>query len=129
MHVDLCKNNLQDEGAKILASAIRHSTSLIHLDLCQNGISPNGAKKIFKALTNNNSVISLKIGNSENVNRNRLSVRAVPDLNKYLISSQVLQFLDLRSTNLTDAGLSLLCEGLPACKTLDLLNLAKNDIT
>lgn len=53
----------------------------------------------------------------------------MPKLNKLLDVSQILQFLDLRSTNLTDAGLTLLCEGLILCPTLFNLNLAKNDIT
>ena len=128
-HLDLAKNNLGDEGAEIIARVVQNNMSIIHLDLSQNNITPKGAKKVFKALRNNISLISIKIGNTENVNRNRLNPMAVPKLNKMLEASQILQFLDLRSTNLTDAGLSLLSEGLPLCPTLFVLNLAKNDIT
>mmetsp|Transcript_24080 Transcript_24080/g.32290 ORF Transcript_24080/g.32290 Transcript_24080/m.32290 type:complete len:279 (+) Transcript_24080:141-977(+) len=69
------------------------------------------------------------MGNAENVNKNRLSVLAVPKLNELLQKSKIMQFLDLRSTNLTDAGLAMLVEGLPFCSTLFNLNIAKNDIT
>ena len=74
-------------------------------------------------------MISLFLGNTENVNRNRLGVSTVPSLNAMLTASQTLQFLDLRSTNLTDSGLQLLCEGLVCCPSLFHLNLAKNDLT
>ena len=56
-------------------------------------------------------------------------MQTVPKLNDMLRAGQVLQFLDLRSTNLTDAGLSLLCDGLVHCQALFFVNLAKNDIT
>lgn len=88
-----------------------------------------GAKNICKSLTGHPSLVSIKLGNTENVNRNRLGVQAVPKLNELLSSSQVLQFLDVRSTNLTDTGLILLCEGLSRCPALFHLNLAKNEIT
>jgi hypothetical protein len=47
----------------------------------------------------------------------------------FLKSSQILSFLDLRSTNLTDAGLIALCDGLVGNLTLFHINLSKNDIT
>jgi len=47
----------------------------------------------------------------------------------FIRSSQILSFLDLRSTNLTDAGLIALCEGLIGNQTLFHINLSKNDIT
>ena len=53
----------------------------------------------------------------------------MPKLNKFLQTTKILSMLDLRSTNLMDAGVILLCDGLLACKTLFHLNLAKNDIT
>ena len=84
---------------------------------------------MFKALASNFSIISLKIGNIENVNKNKVGVKAVPKLNMFLKSSQILSFLDLRSTNLTDAGLIALCDGLIDNITLFNLNLSKNDIT
>ena len=61
--------------------------------------------------------------------KNKLGVRAVPKLNNFLRQSQILNFLDLRSTNLTDAGIELLSAGLVDNQTLLYLNLSKNDIT
>ena len=45
------------------------------------------------------------------------------------MASQILSFLDLRSTNLTDAGLVFLCKGLKGNHTIETLSLSKNDIT
>ena len=108
-HVDLSKNNLQDEGLDSLMRVIKNNTSIIHLDLTQNNITTRGAKKAFKSLASNLSLISLRIGNVENVSKNKVGVKAVPKLNKLIRASQILSFLDLRSTNLTDAGLIVLC--------------------
>ena len=63
------------------------------------------------------------------MSKNRVGVKAVPKLNKFLQASQILSFLDLRSTNLTDAGLTLLCQGLRGNLTIENLSLSKNDIT
>ena len=84
---------------------------------------------MFKSLIGNNSLISLNLGNIENINKNKVGLKAVPSLNEYLKSSTVLTFLDLRSTLLADKGLELLCEGLKDNKTLLVLNISKNDIT
>ena len=108
-HVDLSKNNLQDEGLESLMRVIKNNTSIIHLDLTQNNITTRGAKKAFKSLTSNFSLISLRIGNVENVSKNKVGVKAVPKLIKLIQTSQILSFLDLRSTNLTDPGLIILC--------------------
>ena len=108
---------------------VKNNQNIIHLDLTQNNITTRGTKKVFKALCSNFSLISLKIGNEENVSKNKVGSKAVPKLNNLLKTSQVLSFLDLRSTNLTDSGLTLLADGLLANRTLLCLNLSKNDIT
>lgn len=77
----------------------------------------------------NVSVISLRLGNMENDSKNKIGAKAVPKLNMFIKSSQVLSFLDLRSTNLMDEGLALLSDGLVGNRTLFHLNLSKNDIT
>ena len=43
--------------------------------------------------------------------------------------STILSFLDLKSTNLTDAGLIVLTDGLAGNRSILHLNLSKNDIT
>ena len=128
-HVDLSTNNLQDAGVETLCRVIKSNKSIMHLDLMQNNITSKGVKKLFKALTNNVSLVQLKIGNTENVSKNRINIKAVKKLNTFLKTSKTLCFLDLRSMNLTDSGLSMLCDGLTDNKTLFNLNLSKNDIT
>ncbi|ETV66601.1 hypothetical protein H257_17031 [Aphanomyces astaci] len=44
--VDLSKNQMSDEGATCLATALRSNTSIQHLDLRLNGISEIGAEKV-----------------------------------------------------------------------------------
>ena len=128
-HLNICKNNIRDKGVDVLMQVVRYNQNLIHLDLTQNNITSIGAKKVFKNLTGNNSIISLNLGNIENINKNKVGLKAIPSLNEYLKASTVLTFLNLRSTLLTDQGLALLCEGLKDNKTLLVLNIAKNDIT
>ena len=128
-HLDLRKNNLGDLGVKHLMHVVKSNNSLVHLDLAQNKISTKGAKKVFKALAVNKSLISLRVGNIENDSKNQVGLKAVPSLNHFVQSSQILTFLDLKSTNLTDAGLAMLCQGLIGNQSIFNLNLSKNDIT
>ena len=80
VHINLSKNLLKDEGVEEIMRQVKHSYSIIHLDLQQNNITSKGAKKIFKGLISNNSVISLKVGNIDNIQKNKIGLKAVPKL-------------------------------------------------
>jgi Ran GTPase-activating protein (RanGAP) involved in mRNA processing and transport len=43
----LGKNNIKDEGVKVLSSYLSHSTSLVSLDLTSNSVGPDGARSLF----------------------------------------------------------------------------------
>ena len=57
---------------------------------------------MFKSLYGNNALISLKIGNVENIQKNKIGMKAVPKLVELLQMSAVLSFLDVRSTVISD---------------------------
>lgn len=78
--IDLKKNNLEDEGAKILIKAIAKSKSVVHLDLSSNSITHKGAKKIFSNLLTNCALVSLKLGSIDGVNKNKVGQKGVVHL-------------------------------------------------
>jgi hypothetical protein len=78
--LDLKKNLLGDEGAKVLMKAVSRSKTLVHLDLSSNAITPKGAKKIFKMLLPNLSLISLKIGSIDSIQKNKVGHKGIANL-------------------------------------------------
>ena len=73
-----------DIGVEMLIRVIKNHSSIIHLDLTQNNITTRGSKKVFKSLASNFSLISLRMGNIDNVSKNRVGYKAVPKLNKFI---------------------------------------------
>ena len=73
-----------DIGVEMLIRVIKNHTSIIHLDLTQNNITTKGSKKVFKSLASNISLISLRMGNIDNTSKNKVGVKAVPKLNKFI---------------------------------------------
>ena len=72
--LNLSKNQIKDQGATKLCRLLR-KTALIHLDIGQNKITTNGFGVIFKTLETNIHLISLKLGNDESSNINKLGVQ------------------------------------------------------
>ena len=66
-HLNLRKNQLCDEGVKVLIKAAAKSRSIVHLDLSSNSLTHIGAKKVFKSLLKNQSIISLRLGSIDSV--------------------------------------------------------------
>ena len=94
-HINLSKNNLKDEGVEAIMKQIKKSKSIVHVDLQQNNITAKGAKKIFNSLVGHETVISLKVGNIDNIMKNKVGMKAIPKLVKLVKESQVLTFLDI----------------------------------
>lgn len=110
LSLDLHKNNLGDEGVRLLMSEIRHSQSIIYLNLASNEITNEGMITIFKALQENESVISLNLSTIDGVARNRISATGILELKRMLQHNHFLEQLDLSSIGLGNEGLIALCE-------------------
>ena len=74
VHINLAKNNFRDQGVEEIMRVVKYNPNVIHLDLMQNNLTPNGSKKVFKSLIGNSSLISLKMGNIENTQKNKIGI-------------------------------------------------------
>ena len=63
--IDLSKNLIGDEGAKIIGEALCSVQSVISLNLCSNSISPAGGAELIKLLVYNYSLIDLNLSSHE----------------------------------------------------------------
>ena len=74
VHINLAKNNFRDQGVEEIMRVVKYNPNVIHLDLMQNNLTPKGSKKVFKSLIGNSSLISLKMGNIENTQKNKIGI-------------------------------------------------------
>lgn len=105
--LSLAKNQLKDQGAAKLCALLR-KTSIIHLDISCNKITSSGFGAIFKSLETNCTLVSLRIGNDDSQNLNKLGVQGCAYL-KTLLGRQaanggVLAELNLRWLSIGDNG-------------------------
>ncbi len=84
MSLDLHKNNLGDEGIRLLMSEIRHSKSIVELNLASNEITNDGMIIIFKALQENESITTLNLSTIDGVARNRVTTSGILELKRML---------------------------------------------
>jgi hypothetical protein len=61
-HLVMCENNLVDEDAKPIASALRHTSSLQYLDLSQHKFTYQGIQQLCDAVAQCTSLVSLDLG-------------------------------------------------------------------
>lgn len=57
----LASNRTGHYGAKAIGNALSKNRTLVHLDMTRNDIDDNGLKMIAESLENNNILISLKL--------------------------------------------------------------------
>lgn len=57
----LCSNKCGHYGAKAIANAIANNQTLIHLDMTRNDIDDNGLRMIAEALKENTTLVSVKL--------------------------------------------------------------------
>ncbi len=72
--LNLARNNIDDDGAAVIASMLKHSKLLKNLDLSWNNIRREGAVALFGAINGNSCLESLDvgynaIGSSQDTNR------------------------------------------------------------
>ncbi|CAH3044877.1 unnamed protein product [Porites evermanni] len=125
--LDLQGNNIIDEGAKHLATALTHTNCKLNsLDLSHNNITDEGVKHLATALTHTNCKL-----NSLNLYNNNITDEAVKHLATALTHTNCkLNSLDLRGNNITDEAVKHLATALTHTDcTLNSLNLGYNNIT
>jgi len=128
IHLNLSKNSIGDYGARCIAGALRENTTIIHVDLSNNAICYEGAAEIFEMLAENENIVSLKLNSLEGLNRNRIDVRGMRPISNCLKQNQILQFLDLSGSSITNEGLMYLADGLEHNRSLVSLNISDNEL-
>lgn len=108
--LNLCKNRMNGEGAKLLANALEHNTSLKTLDLSSCSIGVAGILALKKALANNKSIEEL------NLYRNIIDVDGARCMKFILENNTTLKFIDLGHNRLRKTGVKELVSGILANK-------------
>jgi Ran GTPase-activating protein (RanGAP) involved in mRNA processing and transport len=79
--VKLGKNQLGDEGAKLFADALRHSSTIVSLDVSSNLIGAEGGHCLLGSLLDNCSLIDINLSSNEGgLQRNTLGSFGVKPL-------------------------------------------------
>uniref|UniRef100_F6Y1L3 NLR family pyrin domain containing 13 n=1 Tax=Equus caballus TaxID=9796 RepID=F6Y1L3_HORSE len=122
-HLNLRKNNLGDEGVKVLCKALSHlDCNLQNLDLSDCSFTTESCGELANVLKHNHNVKILDIGNND------VQDDGVKRLCKVLKHSNcALNTLGLEKCNLTPACCQPLSSVLRSCKSLVNLNLLGND--
>ncbi|KAM3140563.1 hypothetical protein pb186bvf_007375 [Paramecium bursaria] len=126
--LNLSKNNLQDEGLKIITELMRDNTSICHLDISSNNITPQGAQEFFNELFNIHSIYSVDISCKDGLNRNKISVRGCEPLEIILKHNHPIQFLNLKGCQIQQTGFECIMAGLQVNSNLQYLNVSHNDL-
>eukprot|EP00826_Nyctotherus_ovalis_P027025 TRINITY_DN2107_c0_g2_i1.p1 TRINITY_DN2107_c0_g2~~TRINITY_DN2107_c0_g2_i1.p1 ORF type:complete len:299 (-),score=77.82 TRINITY_DN2107_c0_g2_i1:896-1792(-) len=113
---------------EILARGIARAHSLIHLDLRSTAMRTEAADSLFRALCENKSLVCLSLGNVRGQHRNLLAGRAMAGIEKYLRSSVLLTFLDLKGAGVGNEGALHVLNGLLGNRSVKALNLCMNNI-
>lgn len=128
--LNLCANNLGDEGAVTLANGLTFCSNLESLYLGLNKIGEDGIVALSNALANNQS---LKLLHFSDIlvcpSRNVVNDNAALAFSNLFIKCKQLQSLAFRDCELTNAGLAFLTKGLQHCSNLRMLDLSGNSVS
>ena len=123
-HLKMPYNNLGDEGMSALSHAISANKSIVYVDLRQNSITPRCARALYIMLAKNVSIVTLKLGSLAGSQRNRIGTDGCSGLaNAFRRNQCLIQYLDLKASSITSAGVMGLVEALKHylyLRTLDL---------
>lgn len=128
--LDLCGNQIRDQGASAIAEMLAHNRSLTRLDLKSNDIGVEGAVAIFEALNMNSTLTDLDLGIPAVGGgvRNRLGAKAVEKLSSLLKSNRSLFHLSLHGTGMGVEGSRVFSQGFSLNTSLRRLNLGLNQL-
>eukprot|EP00049_Salpingoeca_infusionum_P015743 m.308843 g.308843 ORF g.308843 m.308843 type:complete len:1299 (-) comp15942_c1_seq18:2571-6467(-) len=104
--IDLRWNAIKDEGMVHLANVISLHPSLQELNFYENSIGPVGAKHLAEALETNSSVLSIDLSG------NKIADEGLAELAKSLCKNTTLESISLKSTDISHAGVSALVKTL-----------------
>ena len=105
-HINLSKNVILKEGAKLLAPSLEYNKNLISLDLSHTKIGVSGMVQISLALLKNNTLRHL------NLYRNIIDVDGARSLGRLLKVNTSLEFLDVGHNRIRQTGLRAIVDGI-----------------
>jgi len=120
--LDLSKNKIGVEGAKLIGEALKTNTTLTELDLSNSNIEVEGAKVIGEALGINTTLTQLCLG------WNNIGVEGSKVIGEALKTNTKLTELDLSHNNVGIEGARVIGEVLKTNTTLTELDLSHNNI-
>jgi Ran GTPase-activating protein (RanGAP) involved in mRNA processing and transport len=119
--LDLSRNGISDEGAKIIGDILGTLKFLKNLNLSSNRIGTKGAKKLAKGLGLSNLVFL-------NISHNNIKNMGAWSIGKALSKNKTLLSLGLADNKISDRGAHFLSESLKSNDTLEELTLGNNSI-
>jgi hypothetical protein len=123
MTLDLSGNNIDDDGAKMIANALIYNNSLKTLYMSSNNIANDGAKAMADALKGNHSLESLILGSNNVCDDGAKAIAGALKVNHSL------KRLDLRDNKIDDNGAKDIADVLKVNQGLKILNLRNNQIS
>ncbi|CAF1306784.1 unnamed protein product [Didymodactylos carnosus] len=121
--LDLADNQISADGAKAIATALITNQTLTTLNLWNNKISADGAKAIATALMTNQTLTTLDLAD------NQISADEAKGIATPLMTNQTLTTLDLWNNQISDDGAKAIATALITKQTLTTLNLRSNEIS
>lgn len=119
--LELVNTSMGDRGATALSSALHHCYSLHTLNLSRNQLGSIGALAIAQKLYSS-SISILNLGS------NSIGSEAMCEFTKHLPLASLKQ-LKLSNVDMGDQGFLALCNVLPQCRGLEVLEVSSNGLT
>lgn len=120
--IDLGINNIQDDGARVLADVLSANNVLQNVCVEDNCIEVSGVKSIFEALTKNQSLLKL------DVSHNTIASEGIQHVAQALIVNHCLKELVLYNTSLGSGGSVALCDALKVNSSITSLDVSSNNL-
>jgi len=149
--LNLYGNNIDDDGARYIADALKVNHSLEELNLRDNKISADGAKQIAYALKVNHSLKSLNLGNNKigdegakqiadalkdnhsleelNLSENKIGANVAKQIADALKVNHSLKTWNLYGNNIGDEGAKQIADALKFNHSLKTLVMIKNNVS
>ncbi|MDB5840668.1 MAG: hypothetical protein JWQ23_2620 [Herminiimonas sp.] len=120
--LDLTGNNIGKEGAKALSSALDKNETLTSLNLSSNKIGATGTSELVPGLKKSTTLLALDLS------KNRVGDDGAAEVESLLKENHTLRTLELRENKITEVGATSLAFGLKGNNALAKLDLGENQI-